>query len=60
MYERFAGQINFPDLFPSWKGDWSRWQNSEKRTDTGKYINSPESPIYNKSKVLYGLSPFQR
>ena len=26
-----------------------------KKDDPAKYVNSPETPIYNKSKVLYGL-----
>jgi len=26
-----------------------------KKDDPAKYINSPETPIYNKSKILYGL-----
>lgn len=26
-----------------------------EKTDSGKYINSPETPLYSKSRILYGL-----
>ncbi len=57
IYDRFNGRVIFP-LFDhrgnpiGFSGRVLPW---DKR-DTGKYINSPESPIYHKSSVLYGLN----
>ncbi len=57
IYDRFNGRVIFP-LFDhrgnpiGFSGRVMPW---DKR-DTGKYINSPESPIYHKSSVLYGLN----
>lgn len=57
IYDRFGGRVIFP-LFDhrgnpiGFAGRILPW---DKR-DTGKYINSPETPIYHKSKVLYGLN----
>ncbi len=57
IYDRFNGRVIF-SLFDhrgnpiGFSGRVLPW---DKR-DTGKYINSPESPIYHKSKVLYGLN----
>jgi DNA primase len=57
MYDRFNGRVIFP-LFDhrgnpiGFAGRILPW---DKR-DTGKYINSPETPLYHKSNVLYGLN----
>jgi len=57
MYDRFNGRVIFP-LFDhrgnpiGFAGRVLPW---DKR-DTGKYINSPETPLYHKSSVLYGLN----
>jgi len=56
LYERFAGRLIFPIFSHHGREIGAGGRILEKRTDTGKYINSPESPIYNKSRVLYGLS----
>ncbi|MDO8443559.1 MAG: DNA primase [Candidatus Azambacteria bacterium] len=40
----FSGRI-MGDIVPS----------KTERTDSGKYVNSPETILYNKSKILYGL-----
>ncbi|GAB1349536.1 DNA primase [Ignavibacteriales bacterium] len=56
IYERFAGRLIFPIFSHHGREIGAGGRILEKRTDTGKYINSPESPIYNKSRVLYGLS----
>ena len=40
----FSGRI-MNDLIPS----------RTEREDSGKYVNSPETVLYNKSKILYGL-----
>lgn len=57
LYDRFCGRVIFP-LFDhrgnpiGFAGRILPW---DKR-DTGKYINSPETPVYHKSSVLYGLN----
>ncbi|MGA2910484.1 MAG: DNA primase [Candidatus Microgenomates bacterium] len=57
LYDRFNGRVIFP-LFDhrgnpiGFAGRILPW---DKR-DTGKYINSPETPLYHKSNVLYGLN----
>lgn len=57
LYDRFNGRIIFP-LFDhrgnpiGFSGRVLPWDKRE----TGKYINSPETPLYHKSSVLYGLN----
>ncbi|MDB4285938.1 DNA primase [bacterium] len=56
LYDRFRGRIMFPITNAVGKvvGFGGRVLTSEKQM--AKYINSPESSLYNKSQVLYGLS----
>lgn len=57
LYDRFNGRIIFP-LFDhrgnpiGFSGRILPWDKRE----TGKYINSPETPLYHKSNVLFGLN----
>ena len=56
IYDRFRERVTFP--IHSFSGRVIAFgartlSNSKKEA---KYINSPETPIYNKSKVLYGIS----
>jgi DNA primase len=57
LYDRFNGRVIFP-LFDhrgnviGFAGRVLPWDKRE----TGKYINSPETAIYHKSSVLYGLN----
>jgi DNA primase len=57
VYDRFNGRIIFP-LFDhrgnpiGFAGRILPWDKRE----TGKYINSPETPLYHKSDVLFGLN----
>jgi DNA primase len=57
LYDRFNGRVIFP-LFDhrgnpiGFSGRVLPWDKRE----TGKYINSPETPLYHKSNVLYGLN----
>jgi len=57
FYDRFGGRVIFP-LFDhrgnpiGFSGRILPWDKRE----TGKYINSPETPIYHKSNVLFGLN----
>ncbi len=55
LIDRFRGRIIFPihNLTGRVIGFGGRILSSEK--STAKYINSPESEIYNKSKALYGI-----
>lgn len=55
-YDYFRGRAMFP-IF-SGAGRIIAFGARKLRDDDplGKYINSPETPIYNKSRVLYGLS----
>ena len=55
LIDRFRGRVVFPIRSMSGRvqGFGGRSLSSYKKT--AKYINSPESDIYHKSKVLYGL-----
>ncbi|MFO7934002.1 MAG: DNA primase [Bacteroidales bacterium] len=55
LFDRFAGRIIFPihSLSGNVIGFGGRTLKSDK--NIAKYLNSPESDIYHKSKVLYGL-----
>lgn len=55
QFDRFKGRVMFPILSMSGRtlGFGGRILTSEKKA--AKYLNSPESDIYHKSKVLYGI-----
>lgn len=55
LFDRFKGRVMFPihNLSGRTIGFGGRILKTEKTA--AKYINSPESDIYNKSKVLYGI-----
>ena len=54
-YDRFRGRVMFPIYSISGRvlGFSGRVLTSEKQA--AKYVNSPDSEIYNKSRILYGL-----
>ena len=54
-FDRFKGRVMFPIHSMSGRvlGFGGRILNNDKKA--AKYLNSPESEIYHKSKVLYGL-----
>jgi len=54
--DRFAGRVIFP--FHNLAGRVIAFGGRIMKTDpnTAKYLNSPESEIYHKSKVLYGIN----
>ena len=54
-YDRFAGRVMFP--IHSISGRVTAFGGRTMRTDkkVAKYLNSPESEIYHKSSILYGL-----
>ncbi|THD68897.1 DNA primase [Robertkochia marina] len=55
MFDRFKGRVMFPIHSMSGRvlGFGGRILKTDKKA--AKYLNSPESEIYHKSKVLYGL-----
>lgn len=55
LYDKYAGRVIFPIQNQSGKviGFGARILKSNAKT--AKYINTPENPIYNKSKTLYGI-----
>jgi DNA primase len=55
IYDRFRGRVMFPihNLTGRVLGFGARTLKSDKKVP--KYVNSPESTIYHKSDVLYGL-----
>ncbi len=55
--DRFRGRIMFPihDHFGKVVGFTGRILPELDNGESGKYVNSPETPIFNKSKVLYGF-----
>lgn len=56
-YNDFCNRLIFP--IRNERGDLvafaGRYQGDTKGTNIRKYVNSPDSPIYHKSKILYGL-----
>ncbi|MDR1810333.1 MAG: toprim domain-containing protein, partial [Prevotella sp.] len=55
MADRFRERVMFPVHTLSGKVIAFGGRILKKAENTGKYVNSPESPIYHKSDVLYGL-----
>ena len=55
QFDRFKGRVMFPIHSMSGRilGFGGRILSSDKKA--AKYLNSPESPIYHKSKILYGM-----
>ncbi len=56
-YDRFRGRIMFPihDMRGNIIGFSGRLIEHTENTMEGKYINTPESPIYHKRESLYGI-----
>lgn len=55
FYDRFRGRVMFPIHDISGKVVAFGGRTLKKDKKTPKYINSPETDIYHKSKILYGL-----
>ena len=55
QFDRFKGRVMFPIHSMSGRilGFGGRTLSNDKKT--AKYVNSPESDIYHKSKILYGI-----
>uniref|UniRef100_A0A7V2ZHF5 DNA primase n=1 Tax=Ignavibacterium album TaxID=591197 RepID=A0A7V2ZHF5_9BACT len=56
VYDKLAGRIIFPIFSPNGRVVAFAGRKLREEDTGGKYINSPESIIYVKGKVLYGLS----
>ncbi|MBN1325864.1 DNA primase [Candidatus Falkowbacteria bacterium] len=56
-YDRFRLRLMFPifDQHGAVVGFTGRILNEEKQDQGGKYVNTPQTTIYNKSLVIYGL-----
>ena len=54
-YDRFRGRAIFPIYSPSGRVVGFGARKMREDDPLGKYINSPETPIYDKSRNLYGL-----
>ena len=53
-YDRFRGRVLFPITDPS--GQIAGFGGRAMGDDTPKYLNSPETPVYKKSRVLFGIA----
>lgn len=56
-FDRFRGRIMFPlwNAFGKPVGFSGRILPEYETEETAKYLNSPETPIFSKSKIIYGL-----
>jgi DNA primase len=54
-YDRFRGRAMFPIFTPSGRVIAFGARKLREDDPLGKYINSPETPVYDKSRSLYGL-----
>lgn len=56
VYDKLSGRIIFPIFSPNGRVVAFAGRTLIDKPDTAKYINSPESLIYIKGRILYGLS----
>ncbi len=56
LFDRYPGRIIFPIFSPNGRVIAFAGRKLDSSTPGGKYINSPETPIYIKGRTLYGLS----
>lgn len=59
-YDRFRSRIMFPvcdsaGRVVAFSGRIFKTQESKSQIEEAKYINSPDTPLYNKSDILFGL-----
>ncbi|MCL5030153.1 MAG: DNA primase [Bacteroidetes bacterium] len=56
LYDKFPGRIIFPIFSPNGRVVAFAGRIIENKENAAKYLNSPESLIYIKGRILYGLS----
>ena len=56
LYDKFSGRIIFPIFSPNGRVVAFAGRVFHEKEGTAKYLNSPESMIYTKGRILYGLS----
>ncbi len=56
LYDKFSSRIIFPIFSPNGRVVAFAGRILENKEGTAKYLNSPESLIYTKGRILYGLS----
>ncbi|MEO8399731.1 MAG: DNA primase [Ignavibacteriaceae bacterium] len=56
LFDKFSGRIIFPIFSPNGRVVAFAGRILEENKNAAKYLNSPESLIYHKGKILYGLS----
>ncbi len=56
LYDKFSSRIIFPIFSPNGRVVAFAGRILEKKEGSAKYLNSPESLIYVKGRILYGLS----
>ncbi len=56
LYDKFSGRLIFPIFSPNGRVVAFAGRVFNEKEGTAKYLNSPESPIYTKGRILYGLS----
>ncbi|MDE2188505.1 MAG: DNA primase, partial [Patescibacteria group bacterium] len=54
-YDRFRGRVMFPIMDSSGRVIAFSGRLLHEKEGEGKYINTPDSPLYDKSAVLYGI-----
>ena len=59
-YDRFRNRVVFAILDAQSRVIGFSARTLEEKTDTAKYVNSPETPIFQKSRVLYALDKARR
>jgi len=59
-FDRFAGRVIFPIHNVSGRVIAFGGRTLKKEKNVAKYVNSPETPLYHKSNVLYGINLARR
>lgn len=59
-FDRFRGRIMFPILDAKGRHVGFTGRILKPQDNVGKYVNSPETPVYSKSKIIYGYFAAKR
>ncbi len=60
FYGRFRGRLMFPIMDDQGRPIGFSGRTLDEEKSTAKYVNSPETPLFNKAKVVYGLDKCKR